>query len=105
MIRIEQRALDEIEPGTRLAAAVSDSAGGVLLAAGAELTSGLIASLQRRGVSHVPVSVQICCSPEALSVQREQVKSRIIWLFRNGGDPLMSKLCAVVLEYRLENGQ
>jgi hypothetical protein len=105
MIRIEQRALDEIEPGIHLAAAVSDSAGGVLLAAGAELTSGLIASLQRRGISHVPVAVKTSCSPEELSVQREQVKSRIIWLFRNGADPLMSKLYEAVLEYRLENGQ
>lgn len=106
MIRIEQRALDEIEPGIRLAAAVSDSAGKVLLAEGAELTSSLIASLQKRGLSHVPVAVQITCSPKELSLQREQIKTRVLWLFRNGGDdPLMNKLCEAVLEYRLGETQ
>lgn len=106
MIRIEQRSLDEIEPGIRLAAAVSDSAGKVLLAEGAELTPGLIASLQKRGLSHVPVAVQTSCSPEELSAQQEKIRNRIEWLFRNcGNDPLMGRLCEAVLEYRLENGQ
>lgn len=106
MIRIEQRALDEVEPGIRLATAVSDSSGKVLLAEGAELTPGLIASLQRRGLSHVPVAVQTSCSPEELSVQKEQIRNRVLWLFRNGGDdPLMGRLCVAVLEYRQENEQ
>lgn len=103
MIRMEQHALDEIEPGVQLAAAVSDSAGGVLLAAGTELTASLIASLQRRGISHVPVAVQICS--DELSAQQEKIRNRIGWLFRNGGDdPLMSRLREAVLEYRLEEG-
>lgn len=106
MIRIEQRSLDEIEPGICLAAAVSDSAGKTLLAEGVELTPGLIASLQKRGLSHVPVSVEIFCSPEELTAQGERIQSRVFWLFRNrGDDPMMNKLCEAVLEYRLENGQ
>ena len=106
MIRIEQRSLDEIEPGICLAAAVSDSAGKVLLAEGVELTPSLITALQKRGLSHVPVAVETCCSAEELSVQRERIKNRVLWLFRDcGDDPLMNKLCEAVLEYQLENGQ
>lgn len=86
MIRIEHRALDKVEPGIRLAAAVSDSSGKVLLAEGTELTAGLIASLQKRGLSHVPVAVQTPCSPEELSAKKEQIRNRVLWLFRNGGD-------------------
>lgn len=101
MIRIEQAALEDIEPGARLAAAVCDAAGKVLLAEGAELTQGLVASLRKRGLSHVPVAVETSCSPEELSAQKEQIESRVAWLFRNGGDPLMDRLREAVLEYRL----
>lgn len=103
MIRIEQTALEDIEPGARLAAAVCDATGKVLLAEGAELTQSLISSLLKRGVSHVPVAVETSCSPEELTAQKEQIERRVDWLFRNSvSDPLMGRLREAVLEYRLK---
>ena len=105
MNRIAQVALDAVEPGTRLAAAVCDVTGMVLLAEGAELTQCLIGSLRKRGVSHVPVMLASAYSPEELSAQTEQIKRRVDWLFRNDGGALMGKLHTAVLEYRLREVQ
>lgn len=94
--------LDQAQPGMLLAAEVCDPSGAVLLAAGAELTEALLPSLARRGVKQVQVEVEETLSPEELAARREETARRLDRLFRHeGDDPLMDRLKAAVLSYRL----
>lgn len=94
--------LDQAQPGMRLAFELYDPCGAVLLAAGAELTASLLPSLAKRGVKQVQVQVEEILSPEELTARRETVARRLDGLFPPPGeDPLLDRLKAVVLDYRL----
>ena len=96
--------LSHAEPGMILAANVCDAGGASLLAAGAELSQGMIASLQRRGVAHIQIAEeQEALTPEQQAARQAEVVARVDAMFRHcGTDPLMAKLREVLLAYRLE---
>lgn len=93
--------LDEAVAGDELALDVCDSAGHTLLAAGASLSAGSIASLRQRGVAAVCIAQQF--SAAELAAQRDAAAQRLDHLFRRTReDPLMNRLHDAVLAYRLE---
>ena len=95
--------LAQAQAGMKLAADVCDAGGNSLLAAGAELTEGLIGSLQRRGVLHIQIAEDEVLTPEQLAARRAEVVAHVDAMFRKSGiDPLMAKLRETLLEYRLE---
>lgn len=95
--------LAQTRPGMVLAVALRDGAGVEMLAAGAELTETLLASLTRRGVTHLQVAGDEQPSAEELAAQRTAVAGRLDFLFRKAGDdPLMAALRDALLAYRLE---
>lgn len=104
--KVRQILLEQAQGGMRLAADVCDAGGNSLLAAGAELTESMIASLQRRGVAHIHIAEEETLTPEQLAVRRAELETRITAMFRHcGDDPLMAELRQALLEYRLEGLQ
>lgn len=94
--------LDEVEVGMVLALDVCDAGGGCLLARGAELTESTIASLRRRGLDYVMVEVEEQLTAEQRAAREAETRRRIDWLFRKAGkDPMLLKLHATLLQYRL----
>ncbi len=94
----------ETLPGAVLAAAVTDSAGAVLLPAGLILTAAHLESLQRRGVG----MLALCApeDPEALARQHEKIRERVMYLFRHTADePGSQALLHAVLAFRLASGK
>ena len=95
-------ALDQLTAGMVLAQDVCDATGGRLLAQGAELSGATIASLKRRGVDYVMVAVEEILTPEQRAAREAQTRERIERLFRKAGsDPMLLKLRATLLQYRL----
>lgn len=85
-----------------LAQEVRDSGGGCLLAQGAELSEGTIASLRRRGIESVWVAVEETLTPEQRADREAAIRERIERLFRKAGsDPMLFKLRATLLQHRL----
>ena len=95
-------------PGQRLADAVLDEHGNVLVGAGCELTAGLIRSLSRRGVEHLCIAPDEIAAPDApdaaaLADHHQRATARVAHLFRHATrqgrlNPLMHS----VLQHRLE---
>ncbi|MDD5330710.1 MAG: hypothetical protein PHX38_11950 [Sulfuricella sp.] len=95
--------LERAEVGMVLAQDVLDAGGGCLLAQGGELTEASLASLRRRGVDHVVVAVaEEALSAEQRAAREAEMRARIDRLFRKAGsDPMLLKLHATILQYRL----
>lgn len=92
-------------PGQRLADAVLDEHGNVLVGTGCELTAGLIRSLSRRGVEHLCIAPDEIAAPDAaaLADRHQRATARVAHLFRHATrqgrlNPLMHS----VLQLRLE---
>lgn len=102
MITAKRFALEQLEAGMVLAQSVCDAGGGCLLAQGAELSDATIASLRRRGVDHAMVAVEEILTPEQRIAREAEVRERVKHLFRKAGDdPMLLKLRATLLQYRL----
>lgn len=87
----------------RVAVAVTDASGRVLLPAGAELTSGTIASLGRREIGHVAVELELAEDPARIAAYRSKVQAQLDKLFRRAGDGAETRaLYDAILAYRLE---
>ena len=85
-----------------LAQDVCDAGGGRLLAQGAELTDATIASLKRRGVDFVMVAMEEMLTPVQRAMREAELREQIERLFRKAGnDPMLLKLRATLLQYRL----
>ncbi len=96
-------ALADAEPGERLAEAVVDDNGNVLVGAGCELTAGMIQSMIRRGVKTLCVARPAVIDEAECAARYERARARITHLFRHATkqgrlNPLMHS----VLAYRLE---
>lgn len=103
MKKLETLTLEQLRPGMRVASALVDEGGLVLLPAGVELSEGTIASLQRREVREVQVELEVDDDPEAVERHRHQVKEKLDRLFRNAGDSSETRgLYEAVAKYRLE---
>lgn len=95
--------IDALSPAMELWEDVTDGQGHRLIGAGTLLTEALIQALLRRGVTHATVAVEETLSPEETAARRAAVEERLKRLFRHrDGDPLMQRLKALVLAYRLE---
>lgn len=95
-------ALDQLTAGMALAQDVCDASGGRLLTEGVELSDATIASLRRRGIEHVMVAVEETLTPEQCAARKAGIGTRIERLFRRAGnDPMLLKLRATLLHYRL----
>ena len=95
-------ALDQLTAGMALAQDVCDASGGRLLTEGVELSDATIASLRRRGIEHVMVAVEEILTPEQCAARKAEIGTRIEHLFRRAGnDPMLLKLRATLLHYRL----
>ncbi|MCL4471807.1 MAG: hypothetical protein M1547_11985 [Gammaproteobacteria bacterium] len=93
---------DQLEAGMVLAQDVCDAAGGRLLARGAELSDATIAALARRGIEHVMVEAEETLTPELRAAREAEIRARAGHLFRKAGnDPMLLKLRATLLQYRL----
>ena len=105
MIRQETRRIDELQPGMRLAAAVTDAGGQVLLPAGAELTESMLQGLRRRDVAELLIETEINEDPAALEARCAVLKKQLEQLFRNaGGGVETTVLYQAILEFRLGRG-
>jgi len=102
MITAKRFSLEQLEAGMVLAQDVCDAGGGRLLAQGAELSDATIASLGRRGVDFAMVAVEEILTPEQRAARDAEIRERVERLFRKAGnDPMLLKLRATLLHYRL----
>lgn len=95
--------LTQLQPGMKVAAAVADEAGRMLLPAGAELSEAIITGLGRRGIEQVGVELELPEDPAALAQRRQEVSERLGRLFRRAGEGEQTQaLYQAVERYRLE---
>lgn len=101
---VETLPLSEAAAGMRLAAAVLDEAGHVLVPAGAELSEGMLQGLQRRDVVEVAVEREVEEDPAAQAAYRAKLTAQLDHLFRKAGDADETRtLYQAVLDYRMEH--
>ena len=97
--------LAEVLVGQRLAEAVLDAAGHVLVPAGTEISESLLQGLRRREVAAVEVEREIEADPAAEENRRAQLALRLDQLFRKAGDGVGTRqLYAAVLDSQLATG-
>lgn len=78
--------IDAAMPGMRLADAVCDAHGTVLLPAGATLSETALAGLRRREVAVLAVWMARQLSPEVAAAQRARREQRLQHVFRRAGE-------------------
>lgn len=101
---VETLPLNEAAAGMRLAAAVLDEAGHVLVPAGAELSESMLQGLQRRDVVEVVVEREVEEDPAAQAAYRAKLTAQLDHLFRKAGDADETRaLYQAVLDYRMEH--
>lgn len=101
---VETLPLNEAVAGMRLAAAVLDEAGHVLVPAGAELSESMLQGLQRRDVVEVVVEREVEEDPAAQAAYRAKLTAQLDHLFRKAGDADETRaLYQAVLDYRMEH--
>lgn len=85
MKTIRQMAVVELSPGLRLAEALLDESGRILMPAGVELNEQVIASLQRRQIEHVVVEVEVATTPAQAEALEGRIRFQLDCLFRHAG--------------------
>jgi hypothetical protein len=97
--------LDQIKPGMRLAEAIRDRLGNIMLLEGVELTESHLNSLQQRGVATALVEVpEPPLSPEERKRQIQAIEDHLAELFHLSADnPLNQQLKDLILSYRMEH--
>ena len=102
MITIQRLTLDQVEQGMILAQDVCTGKGTCLLPQGTVITNAMIAALRRREIDYVMVAMEELLTLEQSAQLEADIKARIERLFENTDpDPIMLKLRAVLLQYRL----
>jgi len=106
MIRQETLTIDALLPGMRLAAAVVDASGQVLLPVGSELTEGMLQSLVRRGVSELLIATEFADDPAIVEARRVALERQMARLFRKAGNGVETMvLYQAILDFRLERAE
>lgn len=101
---VETLPLSEAVVGLRLAAAVLDDGGNVLVPAGVELSESLLQGLQRREVAEVSVEREVEEDPAAQAAYRAKLTAQLDHVFRKAGDGEETRaLYQAVLDYRMEH--
>ncbi len=102
MITIERLTLDQLEPGMVVAHDVCNTNGTCLLPQGTALSSAVIASLRRREVDYVMVSIEEMLTRDRRVTLEDSIRARIERQFcKAGTEPIMLKLRDTLLQYRL----
>ncbi|MBS1188992.1 MAG: hypothetical protein H6R10_784 [Rhodocyclaceae bacterium] len=103
MKKLQTIPVQDLLPGMRVASAVADDGGRILLPAGAELSEATIGGLKRREIQEITVEVEVPDDPAALERHRQQVMERLGRLFRHAGEDRETQaLYQAILKYRLE---
>lgn len=106
MKAVQLLALDALLPGMKVAEALLDKAGGVLVPTGAEITASMLLGLARREVQSVKVELEVAADPALTKARRAEIVADLDRIFRQAGDATETRtLYQAVLEYRLENCQ
>ena len=103
---VDYLALDALVSGMKVAEAVVDKGGSVLVPAGAEITESMLSGLRRREVAGVKVEFEVAEDPALAEARRVATAASLDQIFRKAGDaPETRTLYQAVLNYRLENSQ
>jgi len=103
---LETIAIGDAQPGMRLAEAVADAMGQVLVPAGSELTENMLQGLRRREVATLAVEREIEEDGTAREARRARVVEQLDRLFRKAGDGVETRLLyQAILDFRLEQPQ
>lgn len=104
MKRIESVPLAEIAVGMVVAEPVLDSAGRVLVPAGAEVSESMLLGLRRRDVAEIRVEREVEEDPAVSEAYRVKLVAQLDLLFRQAGEGAeMRVLRQAVLDYRMEH--
>lgn len=104
MIAQETLAIGDVQPGWRLAVAVIDDTGRVLVPAGAELTESMLHGLKRREIAELLVEREVEEDPAAGQARRARMEEQLDQLFRKAGDGVETRvLYQTLLDFRLEH--
>lgn len=103
---VDYLALEALVPGMKVAEAVVDKGGNVLVPVGAEITESMLNGLGRREVAGVKVAFEVVEDPEMTEARRVASAASLDQIFRHAGDaPETRMLYQAVLNFRLEHGQ
>ena len=98
--------LDALVPGMKVAEAVVDKGGNVLVPAGAEITESMLSGLGRREVAGVKVEFEVAEDPALAEARRVATAASLDQIFRKAGAaPETRTLYQAVLTYRLGDCQ
>lgn len=106
MKKIELLALDAVQPGMKVAEAVLDKGGNVLVPADAEVSEAMLAGLARREIEAIKVEREVEEDPAAHEAHATSVAAKLDRLFRQAGVTAETRtLYQAVLHHRMENSQ
>lgn len=96
--------LESLRPGMRLAEAIRDRHGNIMLTENTELTDSHLAALRQRGIASAMVLPErIPPSDEDLAAMRQSTEERLRHIFHKTLElPGSRKLFDIILAYRLE---
>ncbi|HJV93368.1 MAG TPA: hypothetical protein VJ572_07790 [Azonexus sp.] len=96
-------AIGDAQPGMRLAEAVADAMGQMLVPAGSELTASMLQGLQRREITVLTVEHEIEEDSAAREARQAKVVEQLDRLFRKAGEGAETRLLyQAILDFRLE---
>lgn len=104
MKKVELLPLAEVMVGMRVAEAIVDDGGRILVPVGADVSEGMLLSLRRREVLEVTVEHEVEEDPQAYQAYRARLVAQLDLVFRKAGDDEPTRqLYAAVLAHRLEH--
>lgn len=97
--------LESVRPGMRLAEAIRDRLGNVMLAADITLTEAHLSALAQRGIASAKIHPErIPPSDEEIAAMKASTEDRLRHIFRKTLErPGNRKLFDILLDFRLEN--
>jgi len=97
--------LDQIVVGMRVAGAVVDAGGHLLVQAGTEISESLLQGLQRRDIAAIEIEQDVLEDPAQLARRRAEISAQLDQRFRKAGEGTETRLLyQAILDYRLETG-
>lgn len=101
---IETMPIGQVQPGMRVAEAVTDAGGRILVPAGAELSDSLLQGLLRRDVDSLRIEREAVDDPHQRAQARAELVHCLDHLFRKAGQGEETRaLYQAILDYRLEH--
>lgn len=96
--------LDEVRPGMKVAKALHDDGGRILVPAGAEVSESMLSSLQRRAVGELSVEFERQEDPAEREAHRARLVAQLDHLFRQAGEAPETRLIyQAVVDFRMEH--